>query len=91
MCCSSGNEDALRYMDGLLGNCVLALMSLDRLARIHFGEDLESANSASVALQQYESPLLLRIAALERLTWVLLALTDAKPDRRAGDVSEAGQ
>ncbi len=84
LCLSSSSDRVLNYLDGLLGNCALALVALDRLACIHFDEDIDPANNVTVAQQQYESAsfVVAATAALEGLTWVLLELAELSPDRR---------
>jgi hypothetical protein len=77
-------DRTLDYLEGLLGNCALAVMALDRLAVLHFAEDTSPANNSSSAQQQYESASLViaASAALESLTWVLFTLAGAQADRR---------
>jgi len=77
-------DKALDYLDGLLSNCALALMALDRLAAHHFAEDESDANNATIREQRYESTLLLVsvFAALESLTWAMVTLSGARPHRR---------
>lgn len=81
----SDTDRTLDYLDGLLGNCALAIMALDRLAVLHLAEDTSPANNSSSAQQQYESASLAiaASAALESLTWVLFTLAGAQADRRS--------
>jgi hypothetical protein len=81
----SKTDRALDYLDGLLSNCVLAVMALDRLAVLHFAEDTERANNSTVGEQRYESTSLLVavFAALESVAWLMVTLAKATPrDRR---------
>jgi len=83
----SSGEDSTRvldYLDGILGNCALSLMALDRLACLHFAEDTEPANNTSVGEQQKEAASFVTslTSALESLTWVLFHLANATADRR---------
>lgn len=83
LCKHDGCDRTLDYMDGLLGNCALSVMALDRLARLHFAEDTKPANNTTVRHQQYESAsfVIALSAALESLTWVLFILAKAEAGR----------
>jgi hypothetical protein len=83
LCRTDESGETLDYLDGLLGNCAMSLMALDRLAALHFAEDTEPANNTTAGQQQYEaaSMVVALTAALESLTWVLFKLADARADR----------
>lgn len=84
LCFDDGEDDILDYFDGLMGNCALSLMALDRLATLHFAEDTDAANNQSVAQQQYESSSVVigLTSALESLTWVFFKFAGARANRR---------
>jgi len=84
LCSRSDSDDSLDYLEGLLGNCALSVMALDRLAVLHFVEDTVPANNSSSARQQYESAALVTAAtaAFESLAWVLVTLADAQTNPR---------
>jgi hypothetical protein len=77
LCTRFDSDRSLDYLEGLLGNCALSVMALDRLALLHFVEDTVPANNSSSARQQYESAALVTAvtAALESLAWVLVTLS----------------
>lgn len=76
-------DEARLYLEGILINCSQLLIALDRLAIVHYRENIQKANNDSVRIQQYEASnaILSITSACEGLTWLIVKLSGQEPNR----------